>query len=75
MNNTEDVYIIGGDSLYKQMLPYVDTCEVTKINYCYEADSYFPNLEKDDEWKKTGESEEFTYFDTEYTFERWKRKN
>ena len=31
--NTEDVYIIGGDSLYKQMLPYVDTCEVTKINY------------------------------------------
>ena len=73
--NTEDVYIIGGDSVYKQMLPYVDTCEVTKFNYCYEADSYFPNLEKDDEWKKTGESEEFTYFDTEYTFERWKRKN
>ena len=57
------------------MLPYIDACEVTKINYCYEADSYFPNLEKDDEWKKTGESEEFTYFDTEYTFERWKRKN
>ena len=73
--NTEDVYIIGGDSVYKQMLPYIVTCEVTKINYCYEADSYFPNLEKDDEWKKTGESEEFTYFDTEYTFERWKRKN
>ena len=73
--NTEDVYIIGGDSVYKQMLPYIDTCEVTKINYCYEADSYFPNLEKDDEWKKTGESEEFTYFDTEYTFERWKRNN
>lgn len=72
--NTEDVYIIGGDSVYKQMLPYVDTCEVTKIRWAYEADAYFPNLEKDEEWYLAGESEEFTCFDTEYTFQRWKRK-
>lgn len=72
--NTEDVYIIGGDSVYKQMLPYVDICEVTRIRYAYEADSYFPNLEKTDEWKMVGESEELTYFDTEYTFQRWARK-
>ena len=71
---TEDVYIIGGDSVYKQMLPYVDTCEVTKIRWGYEADSYFPNLEKDDEWKIEDESEEQTYFDTEYTFQKWVRK-
>ncbi|MDO4187470.1 MAG: dihydrofolate reductase [Lachnospiraceae bacterium] len=71
---TDDVYIIGGDSVYKQMLPYVDTCEVTKIRWGYEADSFFPNLEKDDEWEITYESEEQTYFDTEYTFQTWSRK-
>lgn len=71
---SEDIYIIGGTSVYEQMLPYVDTCEVTKIRYSYEADAYFPNLEKNEEWKMTGESEELIYFDTEYTFQRWKRK-
>ena len=70
---SEDIYIIGGDSVYKQMLPYVDICEVTKIRYAYEADSYFPNLEKDENWVIDSESEEQTYFDTEYTFQRWKR--
>ena len=69
------MFILSAETAYISRCCHVDTCEVTKINYCYEADSYFPNLEKDDEWKKTGESEEFTYFDTEYTFERWKRKN
>ena len=68
------IYIIGGDSVYKQMLPYVDTCLVTKINHPYQSDAFFPNLEKDDEWKMVDESEEQTYFDTEYTFQRWKRK-
>ena len=72
--NTEDVYIIGGDSVYKQMLPYVDICHVTKIDHAYEADTYFPNLEKDEEWGIVKESEEQTYFDIEYTFQMWKRK-
>lgn len=71
--NSDDVYIIGGDSVYKQMIEYVDTCEVTKIQHIYEADSYFPNLEKDANWNKSGESEELTYFDLEYSFETWKR--
>lgn len=72
--NTEDVYIIGGDSVYKQLLPHVDTCEVTKIRWAYESDAFFPNLEKDEEWEMAEESDEYTYFDTEYTFQKWKRK-
>ena len=70
---TEDVYIIGGDSVYKQMLPYVDICEVTKIGHAYDADTFFPNLEKDSEWKISAESEEQNYFNIEYTFQTWKR--
>ena len=38
---SEEVYCIGGGSVYKQLLPYCDTAHVTKIDFAYEADSYF----------------------------------
>ncbi|MBR4169402.1 MAG: dihydrofolate reductase [Lachnospiraceae bacterium] len=69
----EDVYLIGGDSIYKQLLPYCDMAIVTKTDHAFEADAYFPNLEADPEWKMTAESEEQTYFSLEYTFQRWER--
>ena len=70
----EDVYCIGGDSIYKQMLPYCDTAHVTKIDFAYEADAYFPNLDEDPDWEITAESEEQTYFDLEYAFVKYERK-
>ena len=69
-----DVYCIGGDSIYAQMLPYCDVAHVTKIDFAYEADSHFPNLDEDDEWEITGESDEQTYFDLEYQFVKYERK-
>lgn len=69
----ENVYVIGGDSIYKQLLPYCDTAIVTKLDHAFEADAHFPNLEADPAWKMTGESEEQTYFSIEYTFQRWER--
>ena len=70
----EDIYIIGGDSVYKQVLPYCDVAYVTRIDHAYEADAYFPNLDADEEWEVTGESEEQTYFDIAYTFVKYERK-
>lgn len=72
--DTEDVYVIGGDSVYKQMLPYCDTAHVTKIDYAYAADSFFPNLDEDADWEVTESSEEQTYFDLEYVFLKYSRK-
>ena len=57
-----------------QMLPYCDVAHVTKIDFAYEADSHFPNLDEDDEWEITGESDEQTYFDLEYQFVKYERK-
>lgn len=71
---TEQVYIIGGASVYETMLPYVDTVHVTKIDHEYEADAYFPNLDKDPEWEITAESEEQVYFDITYAFVKYERK-
>ena len=70
---SDEVYCIGGDSVYKQLLPYCDTAHVTKIDFAYEADSHFPNLDEMPEWKITAESEEQTYFDLEYTFVKYER--
>lgn len=72
--STEDVYIIGGESVYRMMLPACDVVHVTKIDHGYEADAYFPNLDKDDEWEITAESEEQTYFDLPYYFVKYERK-
>lgn len=70
----EAVYIIGGESVYRQLLPYCNTAHVTKIEHTYEADSYFPNLDEDEEWEITADSEEQTYFDLEYTFYKYERR-
>ena len=47
----ENIYIIGGESIYRQMLPYCDVAHVTKIDHAYEADAYFPDLDSDPEWR------------------------
>ena len=72
---SEDIYIIGGESIYRQLLPYCDTAHITKIDYAYEADAYFPNLDEDPEWEVTADSDEQTYFDIAYTFVRYERKS
>ncbi|MCQ2498810.1 MAG: dihydrofolate reductase [Lachnospiraceae bacterium] len=70
----KDVYIIGGDSIYKQMLPYCNVAHVTKVDHQYEADAYFPNLDNDPEWEITDMSEEQYYFDLTYHFIKYERK-
>ena len=70
---SEDIYIIGGQSLYEQMLPYCDTVHITKIDHSYQADTYFPNLDKDPEWVVTADSDEQYYFDLTYTFYKYQR--
>ena len=71
--DTNDVYVIGGESVYEELLPYCDTAYITKIDYTYQADRYFPNLDKDADWSIESESEEQTYFDLEYYFVKYVR--
>ena len=68
-----DIYVIGGESIYRQMLPYCKVAHVTKIRHSYEADTYFPNLEEMEDWEITGISDEQTYFNLEYEFVRYER--
>ena len=72
--DTNDIYVIGGESIYRQLLPYCDVAHVTRTDHAYEADAWFPNLEEDPEWELTGESDEKTYFDLEFRFCRYERR-
>lgn len=70
----ESIYIIGGESIYRQLLPYCNVAHVTKIDHAYEADAYFPNLDELPEWEITADSDEQVYFDITYHFLKYERK-
>ena len=42
--------VIGGGSIYKQMLPYCDTAYITKVHTTVPCDTYFPNLDEMEDW-------------------------
>lgn len=73
--NDEDVYVIGGASIYEQFLPYCSVAHVTKMDYVYQADAYLADLDQDPQWLYVAESEEKTYFDLEYQFVMYIRKD
>ncbi len=43
--------VIGGASIYRQFLPYVDTVHVTKIDCAPASDSFFENLDAAPDWQ------------------------
>ena len=46
---SEDVYIIGGESVYQAFMPYADRIHLTRIDYVYDADTFFPEISPN-EW-------------------------
>ena len=66
-----EIFVIGGGKIYEMLLPYCRYAHVTKIDYCYEADTYFPNLDAMDNWKIVADSEEHTYFNLEFYFYKY----
>lgn len=43
--------VIGGGSIYRQMLPYCDKAIITKVHVTPESDTFFPNLDEDPAWE------------------------
>ncbi len=49
----EDAFVIGGGSVYRQMLAYCDTAYVTKVHMTPVSDTFFPNLDQEPGWRRT----------------------
>ncbi len=53
----ENTFVIGGESIYRQLLPYCDTCFVTKVYESVPCDRFMVNLDESDEWELASETE------------------
>ncbi len=72
--NKEDVFIIGGQDIYRQFLPYCNVHLVTRINASFEADKYFENLDHRDDLELVWESDPKNENGVEYRFTEYRRK-
>lgn len=69
----DSLFVIGGASIYRAFLPHCDTAYITRLDYAYAADAFMPDLDSDPAWEKVSESDEQTYFDLIYTFDKYRR--
>lgn len=71
----EDSYIIGGGEIYNLGLPYAEIIEITKVHHTFEADTFFPKINKN-EWQlveaETNLKDEKHQYD--YTYETYIKK-
>ncbi len=52
-SDSETVFVIGGGSIYRQMLPMCQKAYITKVHCTVESDTFFPNLDENPDWKMT----------------------
>lgn len=69
--NLDEVFVIGGESVYKQILPYCTEIYVTKIENKYVADRFFINLDKNEFWKQVCKSELKSFNNISYSFVKY----
>ena len=70
----EEAFVIGGEEIYRQLLPYCDQCFITKVKELADADKFMVNLDGADDWELTQESEEIEDNGHIITFCTYERK-
>jgi dihydrofolate reductase len=71
-NPDEEIFIIGGGSIYRQFMPRADRLFITHVHKKTEADIYFPEIDPE-QWRVT-EEEDFNDNDIPYTYTIYLRK-
>ena len=63
-----DIFVIGGDSIYRQFLPYCRHALITRVDDAPEADAFFPDLQENPQWKIRHESDFMEYEGLSYQY-------
>ena len=71
----DEVYVCGGEEIYKLLEPYCDVAYVTKINDNKDATKFFPDLDKLSNWEITSESDEYNEDNYSFKFVEYKNNN
>ena len=74
-NLPDNAFVIGGASIYKQLLPSCDTAYITKIHKAFDADTFMTNLDELPEWQLIDESEMKYHNDIPFQFCVYKKRN
>ncbi|MEG1633964.1 MAG: dihydrofolate reductase [Oscillospiraceae bacterium] len=53
----DKVFVLGGESVFREFFPHTDRVFVTKINDAPHSDAFFPNLDEDANWHCTDSGE------------------
>lgn len=72
VKNKENVFIIGGGSIYKQFLPYCEKAYITKLKHNFNADTFFPNLDELIDWEMIESSDIKEWENIQYQFTIYK---
>ena len=71
----QDIFVIGGGQIYKELLQYCDCVYLTKILESHDnVDTYFPNIDAMTEWEMTDVSELKEYNGVKYKFYTYKNR-
>lgn len=65
-----DVFVAGGQKVYRNFLPYANKMEITRVYGEWEGDTYFPYVNWKRDWKKIKDGDEHLRF----SFETWERR-
>ena len=68
INSDEENFVIGGATIYKLLMPYVNKLYITKINHDFEGDVYFPEI-KETEWKEISKEKGLKNDENPYDYE------
>lgn len=70
----EDAVVIGGESVYRQLLPRCSTVYLTRVLAAPQADAFFPDLSRDGAWTEAEQSETFTSGGVSFQYVTYRRK-
>lgn len=68
INSDEENFVIGGATIYKLLMPYVNKLYITKINEDFVGDVYFPEI-KEEEWKEISKEKGLKNNENPYDYE------
>ncbi len=69
--NGDSLFVAGGARIYSSLLPYCKNAYLTRVDACFEADSFFPDLFSMPSWRPADESGPFEQCGVRYFFTRY----
>ncbi len=70
---SDEVFVIGGEVIYRALLPICTTVHITRFEARRTADTFFPNIEELTDWQLVEQSPQMMFGDIPYRYLTYKR--